>query len=99
MSVAIFSDGRGGKMYVPRAAYSLSRSFWTVPESALHAIPRSRATERRSARRMAAVELIVIDIDTRSSGRPSVRRRMSSMVAIATPALPTSPRASGSSES
>ena len=48
---------------------------------------------------MAAVELIVIETETDSSGSPSVRIRMSSIVAIATPAFPTSPRASGSSES
>ena len=45
------------------------------------------------------MELIVIEIETRSSGSPSVRTRMSSIVAIATPTLPTSPRAAGSSES
>jgi hypothetical protein len=43
--------------------------------------------------------LIVIEIETSCSGSPAVRRRMSSMVAIATPALPTSPRARRSSES
>ncbi len=48
---------------------------------------------------MAAVELMVIEIETRSSGSPSVRMRMSSIVAMATPAFPTSPRARGSSES
>ena len=31
-------------MYVPRAAYSFSRSFCTVPESEAAAIPRSSAT-------------------------------------------------------
>ena len=31
MSVMIRIDGRGGYMYVPRAMYSLSRSFWIVP--------------------------------------------------------------------
>ena len=31
-------------MYVPRAAYSFSRSFWTVPESFAGSIPRSSAT-------------------------------------------------------
>ena len=31
-------------MYVPRAAYSFSRSFWTVPESVAGSIPRSSAT-------------------------------------------------------
>ena len=45
------------------------------------------------------ISAYVMEIDTRSSGRPSVRVRMSSIVAIATPAFPTSPRARGSSES
>ena len=67
------SDGRGGKMYVPRATYSFSRSFWTVPESSSRRRRAPRATASRSASRIAAVELIVIEIDTRSSGRPSVR--------------------------
>ena len=30
-SVISRSDGRGGKMYVPRAMYSLRMSFWIVP--------------------------------------------------------------------
>jgi hypothetical protein len=39
MSVTMRSDGRGGKMYVPRATYSLRMSFCTVPVSALAATP------------------------------------------------------------
>ena len=31
MSVTRRIDGRGGKMYVPRAMYSLRMSFWIVP--------------------------------------------------------------------
>ena len=33
MSAISRSDGFGGKMYVPRAMYSLSTSFWIVPVS------------------------------------------------------------------
>ena len=44
---------------------------------------------------MEAVALIVIEVDTRSSGIPSNNRSMSSMESIATPTRPTSPRASG----
>ncbi len=40
--------------------------------------------------------LIVIEVDTRSSGMPSNRSCMSSSVAIETPTFPTSARAIGS---
>jgi hypothetical protein len=43
--------------------------------------------------------LIVIDVDTRSSGMPENSSSMSSMLSIATPTRPTSPAASGVSES
>jgi hypothetical protein len=43
--------------------------------------------------------LIVIEVETESSGIPSSRMRMSSIESIATPTLPTSPRAIGASES
>jgi hypothetical protein len=42
---------------------------------------------------------MVIEVVTRSSGMPSKSRRMSWMVSMATPTLPTSPRAWGASES
>jgi hypothetical protein len=53
MSVVSLSDGRGGKMYVPRATYSLSRSFWTrsgelLPGDA--ALPGDREQEREQDR-------------------------------------------------
>ena len=48
---------------------------------------------------MIAVALMVIDVDTRSSGMPSNSRTMSSMESMATPTRPTSPAASGWSES
>ena len=46
-----------------------------------------------------AVALMVIDVETRSSGIPSKSRVMSSMESIATPTRPTSPRARAWSES
>ena len=48
---------------------------------------------------MAAVALIVIEVETRSSGMASKSVSMSSRLSIATPTLPTSPSACGSSES
>ena len=48
---------------------------------------------------MAAVELMVIDVETFSSGMPSNRRSMSASDDTATPTRPTSPAASGWSES
>ena len=50
MSVTRRIDGRGGKMYVPRATYSLRMSFWTVPDSVAgaHALPpRHRDVQRQ----------------------------------------------------
>ena len=86
-------------MYVPRAAYSFSRSFWTVPPIRDASTPCSSATSSYSSSRIAAVALIVMDVVTRSSGIASKSRRMSSMESIATPVLPTSPSARGWSES
>ena len=48
---------------------------------------------------MAAVELMVMDVETRASGMPSNSVSMSSSEQMATPTLPTSPRARGWSES
>ena len=42
---------------------------------------------------------MVIEVDTVSSGMPSNSSRMSSIESMATPTLPTSPRACGASES
>jgi len=48
---------------------------------------------------MEAVALIVIDVETRSSGMPWKRSCMSSRQAMETPTLPTSPYAAGASGS
>ena len=50
-------------MYVPRAAYSLRMSFWTVPPIRSAATPCSSATSSYSSSRIAAVALIVIEVD------------------------------------
>jgi hypothetical protein len=44
MSAIKRREGLGGKMYVPRAMYSLSTSFWIVPVSWSALTPCSSAT-------------------------------------------------------
>ena len=66
-----------------------------VPESFASATPCRFATAMYSDSRMIAVALIVIDVETRSSGIPSKSAAMSSIDAIDTPTRPTSPAASG----
>ena len=70
-----------------------------VPDSFASGTPWRRPTATYSASRMIAVELIVIDVETRSSGIPSKSVAMSSIESIATPTRPTSPAAIGWSES
>src|SRR5687768_7718998 len=77
-------EGFGGKMYVPRAMYSLRMSFWTVPDSRSPPTPDSSATSWYSSNRTAAGALMVIDVDTLSSGISANSRRMSSMESMAT---------------
>lgn len=99
MSAISRSEGAGGKMYVPRAMYSLSTSFWMVPVSCCAGTPCSSPTSWYISRSSAAGALIVMDVETWSSGIPSNSTRMSSMESIATPTLPTSPDAISASES
>ncbi len=86
-------------MYVPRAMYSLSMSFWMVPDRPRGLAPCSSATVWYISSRTAAGALMVIDVDTLSSGIPSNSARMSARLSIATPTLPTSPCAAAASES
>ena len=60
---------------MPRATYSLRMSFWTVPDSAASGTPCRLATATYSASRMIAVALMVIDVETRSSGISVEQRR------------------------
>ena len=79
--------------------YSLSTSFWMVPVSCSPETPCSSATSAYISSSTAAGALIVMDVETLSSGIWSNSSRMSSSESMATPTLPTSPEAIGSSES
>ncbi len=79
--------------------YSLSTSFWMVPVSFSGGTPCSSATSWYSSRSSAAGALMVIEVETSPSGMLSKSTRMSSIESMATPTLPTSPCASGASES
>ena len=86
-------------MKVPRATYSFSTSFWAVPETFSRGTPCLSATATYIATRTGAGALIVIEVETRSSGMPSNTVSMSASESIATPTWPTSPAARSSSES
>ena len=79
--------------------YSLRMSFWVVPETRARATPCFSAAATYSASRIGAVALIVIDVLTSPSGIPANRVSMSASEEIGTPTRPTSPSASGASES
>ena len=79
--------------------YSLSTSFWIVPVILSPGTPFSSATSWYISSSSAAGALIVIEVETSSSGSPSKSSRMSSIESIATPTLPTSPCAIAESES
>ena len=86
-------------MKVPRATYSFSTSFCAVPETFSRGTPCLSATATYIATRTGAGALIVIEVETRSSGMPSNTVSMSASESIATPTWPTSPAARSSSES
>ena len=79
--------------------YSLRMSFWMVPEILSAAAPCFSATAMYMESRMAAVELMVMEVETLSSGMPSKRISMSASESMATPTLPTSPWLMAASES
>ena len=99
MSAASRTLAAGGKMYVPRATYSLSTSFWTVPFSFSGPTPCFSAAAMYIASITAAGALIVMLVETLSSGMSSKSVSMSYRESIATPTWPTSAMAIGSSES
>ena len=84
-------------MKVPRAMYSLSTSFWTVPMTAAASRPWRSAATTYIATSTGAGALIVIEVLTALSGMPSKRSSMSRTESMATPTCPTSPRLRGSS--
>src|SRR5439155_24041893 len=88
-------EGLGGKIYSFCAMYSFKISFCVVPEIFVQAAPFFSAATRYIAQIIAAGELIVIEVETCSSGNLASKVSMSSTEETATPHLPTSPSASG----
>src|SRR4030067_599111 len=82
-------------MWVPLGMYSLRMSFWMVPFRAGGGTPWLSPTAMYIASRIAAVELIVIEVDTVPRGILSKRTSISSIESIATPTFPPSPHAPG----
>ena len=66
-----------------------------VPFSFDRGTPCSRATRTYNASKTAAVELIVMEVDTLSKAMPAKSLRMSTSDATDTPTRPTSPAARG----
>ncbi len=79
--------------------YSLSTSFWIVPVICFGLAPCSSATAWYISSSTAAGALMVMEVDTVASGISRNSVRMSSTQSMATPTLPTSPCATGASES
>ena len=86
-------------MYSFWAMYSLRMSFCSVPRNWSGRTPCFSAAAIYMAQIMAAGELMVMEVETLSSGRPSSRISMSLSELTATPHLPNSPSASGASVS
>ncbi len=99
VSTTSLMEGSTGKMYSFCAVYSLRMSFWMVPPRDAAGIPRFSAAAMYMAQMMAAGALMVIEVVTWSSGMPSNRISMSAREETATPHLPNSPIAGGSSVS
>ncbi len=97
VSVTSFSDGAGGKMYSFWAMNSLRMSFCSVPDSSARGTPIFSAATMYIAQIMAAGELMVIDVEISSTGSPASRISMSARLDTATPHVPNSPSAIGSS--
>ena len=98
-SIVIRYAPRGGSANVFCPWNSLSESFCTVPRSVSHGTPTFSACASRNDSSTMAGWLMVSEMLTLSMGMPSNRSDMSRAVSIATPSLPTSPSASGCSES
>ena len=77
------------------AMNSFRMSFWIVPRSWSARTPCFSAAAMYMAQMMAAGELMVMLVETLSSGMPSSRISMSLSEETATPHVPNSPRASG----
>ena len=92
-------EGSGGKMYSFWAMYSLRISFCKVPPNSCNGAPCCSATAIYMAQMMAAGLFIVMEVVTWPNGMPSKRVSMSAKEDTATPHLPNSPSALGSSVS
>ena len=92
-------DGAGGKMNSFWAMNSLRMSFCNVPPSCEFGTPCFSATAMYMHNRIAAGELMVIDVVISPRGMPSKSVSMSARESMATPQCPTSPRLVGASES
>ena len=79
--------------------YSFRMSFWMVPLSLSAPTPCFSATAMYMASRTAAGALMVMEVDTLSSGMPPNRVSMSASESMATPTLPISPAERAWSES
>ena len=99
VSPTSLTDASTGKIHVPRPTNSFRMSFCAVPRSDLTSKPRRSAIARYIAIRIAAEPLTVSDTVMRSRSMPSKAISKSRSVSIAIPTRPTSPSASGSSES
>src|SRR6266542_5557892 len=91
VSVTRRIDGSGGKRNSFWATNSLRMSFWVVPSSDVRGKPAFSAATMYIAQIGAAGELIVIDVDTRSRGKPARSTSMSASDDTATPHVPNSP--------
>ncbi len=78
---------------------SLRMSFCRVPPSRAAGTPCFSATATYMHRRIAAGELMVIEVVMSARGMPSKRVSMSASESMATPQWPISPRLVGASES
>src|SRR5437870_2866610 len=78
-------EGSGGKMYSFWAMNSFRMSFCSVPLTRENGTPCCSATARYMHSKMAAGELIVMDVDTAPSGMPANRVSMSASESMATP--------------
>ena len=95
VSTTMRTADSGGEIHSFCAMNSFSMSFCMVPPSLSHDTPCWSASARYMASATDAVQLIVIDVVTRSSGMSRKSRSKSASVEIDTPSRPTSPRARG----
>ena len=99
MSTMIRTCGRGGKIHSFCAMYSFRMSACKVPPSWARGTPEFSAATMYCASTIAAGPLIVIEVVIAPMSMPAKSVSMSRTESIATPHLPTSPSASGASES